>query len=1016
MENVNVHNQHNLEYVWGDKELFHSIYDLKTPITQEGSNVRVYNKNVLHSNPMMLEGDSEKDKVDLHYASDPSHGFHNCLLYGPYQKGTLRIESLPACSTEFKKPSPKEGDISNLCFAEFSAWCQATKARIQRGQLKIYVHIGDAFQLCEQLAAKQLQGGPNEYPYEFDVIDTSNLVDRVHLLNVLLNCKLLLKRGSLHSTLFTECNTLRTNSKGMPLNDILEQWLGMKVELFSLLTGLVVMDFPCSTSAKMPWFHADRSHQSSSSTTNSHIHLTWKCFDRTQHVLTQSDEDLITTSIDKVSLTSSDAFVALVMNIYDVMFRYQYDGIALTKFLMKHTFMTDSMMLPQDSLKATPQCFALLLRHLLDRFDDSLLAKDVMLHIVNEIKCSGFSVQGHVNQDIILWLAYYGVLSEEDLQCELKHTFDFLQVQRDSTRVRRLLHSVCGPVSQLVVDRSSMLIQVTLLVPYAKIESIVNDCSLNCPLLEIAVVGRFENLFHSVCITPISSKVFLSSAIKRDSWTIGQLIEVQREIDSMKISRNAFDDDETSVDEEMLCACTFLAPLTSLVFDEMQHIHVILKVANSAMNRYPDLPEKLGIRLCIAQAKLNDRSRISLETVPYGSNVTDQLLLTKKQARYSLVCAMKTPVAQISIPSSTAATSTPYLMTVRIDLEEKCLDLLLTSSSPKLTPCLKQSCRPNEVHLLFVHPVDTNTSHVVRKLLLPVPIDIERARIQISRKQGYCNLLFVPLTSSNANNMDRFAHLFLQKKATAADVTQFSLYGTSFVCLDLMPAVKVNVKSELSEIMSVMAKCGVGPSSANTATSQAWVDWKRTVLTMINHFTESEKREKAFAFAFASDQRGVEIIVFVNDIRVEYSIDRSVVLDVAVCIIAGDAVEIVAPWHINNFQQIEQIKRGAKSLGRHVTLSKEEMTLWKKMLPALVERCRMNWSHDPISCEYVTQNRVPVGDRFANGEQMFCRCCLGKQLTGTAFEKFVNRSEATDKRKITENFARAAIPLVYVLK
>jgi hypothetical protein len=52
-----------------------------------------------------------------------------------------------------------------------------------------------------------------------------------------------------------------------------------------------------------------------------------------------------------------------------------------------------------------------------------------------------------------------------------------------------------------------------------------------------------------------------------------------------------------------------------------------------------------------------------------------------------------------------------------------------------------------------------------------------------------------------------------------------------------------------------------------------------------------------------------------------------------------------------------------------------ELRLWKRCLPALAERCR-TWDHDPATCEYAAQGRVPLS--LEDGKQVLCSCGQGE--------------------------------------
>jgi hypothetical protein len=79
-----------------------------------------------------------------------------------------------------------------------------------------------------------------------------------------------------------------------------------------------------------------------------------------------------------------------------------------------------------------------------------------------------------------------------------------------------------------------------------------------------------------------------------------------------------------------------------------------------------------------------------------------------------------------------------------------------------------------------------------------------------------------------------------------------------------------------------------------------------------------------------------------------------------------------------------------------------ELGVWKRALPAMVERCR-TWMHKE-GCEYVKAGRVPVS--LEHGEPVLCQCGVGVGLE----EGFVSIPEWETAAKYA---TRAAISLVF---
>ncbi|KAI1464937.1 uncharacterized protein F4812DRAFT_462259 [Daldinia caldariorum] len=132
-------------------------------------------------------------------------------------------------------------------------------------------------------------------------------------------------------------------------------------------------------------------------------------------------------------------------------------------------------------------------------------------------------------------------------------------------------------------------------------------------------------------------------------------------------------------------------------------------------------------------------------------------------------------------------------------------------------------------------------------------------------------------------------------------------------------------------------------------------------------------------FALQNPVDGIQILIFVRAIRINGA-EGSVVADAAVLPITRqliDSGEIETFLYILRELQICSID-----------VNDEELVLWKKVLPALAERCR-TWSHGP-DCEY-KKPRATIPLSTEMGKQFMCSCGNGKLPEG-----FMNLPEWED--------------------
>ncbi|KAG8710643.1 hypothetical protein FRC11_004270 [Ceratobasidium sp. 423] len=190
-------------------DLFQKYWETGTTFTQPS-----YFSNATNLNPTFLYYLSG-EKFNLHYGSFPQ-GFHLMPAFAPIAEDP--VGSLP-----------KTGSAAiNKSRQQFNAWCASFRAFRAANAITIRLYCGDALAFCHALNTFKLTGKPSTglftaayrasqinldelaigtppAPLAFDVIDTSNLIDHVSLLNLLIATPSLLKQNpSSQSVLYTE--------------------------------------------------------------------------------------------------------------------------------------------------------------------------------------------------------------------------------------------------------------------------------------------------------------------------------------------------------------------------------------------------------------------------------------------------------------------------------------------------------------------------------------------------------------------------------------------------------------------------------------------------------------------------------------------------------------------------------------------------------------------------------------------------------------------------------------------
>ncbi|KAJ7636086.1 hypothetical protein DFH06DRAFT_659244 [Mycena polygramma] len=249
------------------------------------------------------------DHCSLHYGTYPLEGFHLAAAFlDSSTDGTVTEDQLVACAR-----------------AQLEEWCSRFQTTVSQKAVTITLFIGDAIPFCEKLACES-DVHPHVAPWkaaelvfdgdyscaqtEFDTIDTSNLVEHMGVLNVLIAAVPLLAHRNT-SVLYTEL-LLEKDEGSKPWN--LVQPLCADISTLGLLLGL-------SPDGYIAQFTSATRVQNIAGSTRYRERLAWKC-----PYAMNSDGDFITPSFsDPVALGNT------MFSIYEQMFADENVGQLLSR-------------------------------------------------------------------------------------------------------------------------------------------------------------------------------------------------------------------------------------------------------------------------------------------------------------------------------------------------------------------------------------------------------------------------------------------------------------------------------------------------------------------------------------------------------------------------------------------------------------------------------------------------------------------------------------------------------------
>ncbi|KAG2366725.1 hypothetical protein BDR07DRAFT_1352199 [Suillus spraguei] len=278
-----------------------------------------------HPNPT-LAFSMVGDKFGVHYGTDPLSCFH------------LAEALAPAIGSARHPEQTTLKDMANVCKTQFSRWCTSvSKVLGSQGpsspsSLIIRFFVGDALSFCQALGYSRTMKStstpflvapwksacitldPNAYetsaqspaPTMFNIIDTSNLLDHVGVLNILVVTSPILQQTP-SATLYTE------GLSGSDPEDALPQQLCGDIATIGLLLGLIPVSF-ISQFMNRSNMHELLMQAANENATQNHERLAWKLLSRAEKLMID---------VDRPIDIAPEQLAGVLFNVYLDMFFYQ---------------------------------------------------------------------------------------------------------------------------------------------------------------------------------------------------------------------------------------------------------------------------------------------------------------------------------------------------------------------------------------------------------------------------------------------------------------------------------------------------------------------------------------------------------------------------------------------------------------------------------------------------------------------------------------------------------------------
>lgn len=274
----------------------------------------------------------------------------------------------------------------------------------------------------------------------------------------------------------------------------------------------------------------------------------------------------------------------------------------------------------------------------------------------------------------------------------------------------------------------------------------------------------------------------------------------------------------------------------------------------------------------------------------------------------------------------------------------------------------------------FVFEITLGSRDVVQRLHFPVPVVQDGSKTRIARTSAYVEVIAPMADPGTTQSLDDW--IFPTTLASSSSSCIPTTLNIPHLNLDTLPIIDASDKERLSFLTTLaswtfsirerkLRDQTVGSNEGGLAPS-ARLNFKESLFTMFMLASGLQGGQTGLFAINHPTKGGIHMLIFVSAIRLDGA-NASIVLDAAVI---PFTVDLIKSGQLESFLLILRTLECCT-----VTVDDEELLLWKKALPALVERCR-NWTHT-TECEYHQPGAtIPLSTK--EGAQVICSCGTGK--------------------------------------
>lgn len=863
----------------------------------------------------------------LHHGSNPILGFHLAAARAHL------AESSPARLPDTTEAS-SASKLSASALLQFGKWADAFR-ELAHSDLVIRFVVADAFALCHtlqhniatghasanfyrrQLSFERLSLDLKEYsiegaPKTFDVIDTSNLSDHFGALNILVATGPLLKDVA-WATLHTETMNHATDGNNSNFDEIL---CGRTKEISTLL-GISPAEYwtNATTTSSVDEYLLDVTVAKTAPI------IRWRFF-------WKRNTDLSGQVSGARLRVNEDGLTSLIYQVYQSMFASENPMALLS--------LSKEQQLASLKRQAYPKyhrgSLVTFMKHLLQIVGTD--AKGVCKKVVEKIAGDSTLIFGsNFLQSFSLELSRQGLYSEDWLTEAIR--------RGDDAGPLKTWHDIPNGVFLTIVIPKSQWISVYSAALASKIGFAVEG-SMRCTRGSRPV---WHNLFADVQITFGS----LETCGERGGPSFSVAVK----------------EDKLGFAGESPMIATFHVPTISVQLDP-KNTKVALCVQNGLQN-ITALKAKAGLgeEMQISDVGLEDQDMVYITANPpgqvgpavFGSLCTSQLANVIQSEGNSFFSANIDSLGRV-------ASIIGHLDIISAEGKQLLADKAAVEVR-QLSP--------------FVFEVILGARHVVEELRFPVPVIQDGSKTRIARTSAYIEIVAPVANPATAQSLDDwiFPTTFAVSNSTQNSGRSIpATLNIPHLNLDKLPIIDASDKERLSFLTTLaswtfsirerkLRDQTVGSNQGGLAPS-ARLNFKESLFTMFMLASGLQGGQTGLFAINHPTKGGIHMLIFVSAIRLDGA-SGSIALDAAVI---PFTLDLIKSGKLESFLLILRTLECCT-----VTVDDEELLLWKKALPALVERCR-NWTHT-AECEYSqTGATIPLSTK--EGAQIICSCGAGK--------------------------------------